>query len=76
MKPNKYLAKGRAPSTAVRVKTRRAALENFPEELVTGVAGVGTPRAGAEATELGGIFSRSCSRNFSIILATITDGTV
>jgi hypothetical protein len=31
---------------------------------------------GADATEGGGIFSRSCSRSFSIIFATISDGAV
>jgi len=35
-----------------------------------------SPMTGADVTELGGIFSRSCSRSFSIIFATITDAGV
>ena len=68
-----YLTMGRAPSTAVRVNTRRAALENLPAAVGGGV-GADTPMAGADDTEPGGMFSRSRSRNFSIIFATITDG--
>ena len=62
-----------APRTAVRVNTRLAALENFPAP-VDGAPGGEIPMIGAEDTEPGGIFSRSRSRSFSIILATITDG--
>jgi hypothetical protein len=73
-----YLATyGRAPRTVVRVKTRRAACENLFEAMdregdVTPLLAI----TGEDTTEGGGIFSRSCSRSFSIILATITDGEV
>lgn len=68
---------GRAPSTVVRVRTWRAARENLLE--AEGSEGDEVPLlavTGADATEGGGIFSRSCSRSFSIIFATISDGAV
>lgn len=73
-----YLAlHGRAPSTVVRVRTRRAARENLFEVAGReGGGGMELPVAGADTTEPGGMFSRSCSRSFSIIFATITDGGV
>jgi hypothetical protein len=73
-----YLAlHGIAPSTVVRVKTRRAARENLFEAVGRdGDEGPELPMTGADTTEPGGIFSRSCSRSFSIIFATITDGGV
>jgi hypothetical protein len=73
-----YLAMhGRAPSTEVRVKTRRAARENLFEAVDReGDIVPVIPITGADTTEGGGIFSRSCSRSFSIIFATITDGGV
>jgi hypothetical protein len=68
---------GRAPSTVVRVRTWRAALENLLE--AEGSVGDEVPLlavTGADATDGGGIFSRSRSRSFSIIFATISEGTV
>jgi hypothetical protein len=66
---------GRAPSTVVRVRTCRAALENLLE--AGGSNGEVVPLlavTGADATDGGGICSRS--RSFSIIFATISEGTV
>jgi hypothetical protein len=68
---------GSALRTVVRVKIRRAARENLLEAVGGESDKVPVlPMTGADTTELGGIFSRSCSRSFSIIFATITDGVV